>query len=76
MINGYSHISRIVYDRWQEAANDPTYARYHSLAQMAAALADTIEKEEPDSILAPAMRGIYEAAYQRMLAMLPQEGSA
>lgn len=71
----FSHISQIVVDRWNEAVASPDVARYRSLAQMAAALADTIEKDEPDSILAPAMRGIYEAAYQRMIDMTKHEDS-
>ena len=69
----YCNFSRIVTDRWNEAVADETLPRWRNVAQLAAQLADSIEQEEPDHMLVPALRGIYEAAYARMVALQPKE---
>lgn len=69
----YYHFSKIVTDRWNEAVADETLPRWRNLAQLAAQLADSIEQEEPDQMLVPALRGIYEAAYARMVELQPKE---
>ena len=71
-----SYTTSIIADRWQEAVDKPDYARWRSLAEWCAQLADAIEHNEPDSIMVPALRGVYEAAYGRMLAMLNKEKAA
>lgn len=70
---GYKHVSTIVHDRWLEAVENPDMARWMSLAQLAATLADAIESDNVDNILAASMRGISAAAMERMLAMQPEE---
>ena len=70
------YMSQLVADRWEEAVAEPTLPRWRNCALFAAQVADDIKAHEPDSILAYAMHGVYEAAYERMLAMQPQEAAA
>lgn len=75
-MNRSTYMSQLVSDRWDEAVAEPTLQRWRNLAQFAAQVADDIEYNEPDSILSHAMRGVYRAAYTRMLALQPQEIAA
>lgn len=69
----YYHFSQIVTERWNEAVADESLPRWRNLAQLAAQLADSIEHDAPDHVLVPAFRGVYEAAYARMVALHPKE---
>lgn len=69
----YCNFSRIVTDRWNETVAEPTLAKWRNVAQLAAQLADSIEHEAPDHVLVPALRGVYEAAYARMVELQPKE---
>lgn len=71
-----SHLTTIIEDRWNEAVASPTIARWRTLAQLAAQVADAIEGSDPDNIMVVAHRAIYQEAYARMLAMQPKEIAA
>lgn len=65
------HLTQIVTQRWNETVAEPTCLKWRNVAQ----LADSIEQEEPDHMLVPALRGIYEAAYARMVELQPKEAA-
>ena len=65
------HLTQIVTQRWNETVAEPTYLKWRNVAQ----LADSIEQEEPDHMLVPALRGVYEAAYARMVELQPKEAA-
>lgn len=67
------HLTQIVTQRWNETVAEPTYLKWRNVAQLAAQLADSIEHEAPDHVLVPALRGVYEAAYARMVELQPKE---
>ena len=69
------HLTQIVTQRWNETVAEPTYLKWRNVAQLAAQLADSIEHENRDHVLIPALRGIYEAAYARMVEMQPKEAA-
>ena len=66
-----TYLTSIIEDRWVEAVATPTIARWKTLSQMAAQLADALEEHDPDNIAVVAHRAVYREAYSRMLAMEP-----
>lgn len=68
-----SYLTSIVEERWNEAVANPSVARWKTLAELAAQIADSFAQHDPDNIMAAAHHGIYVKAYERMLAMVNEE---
>lgn len=71
-----TYLTSIVEDRWNEAVEKPDMARWKSLAALAAQVADAIEHSDPNNIMVIAHRAVYQEAYMRMLAMMPERMEA
>lgn len=71
-----TYFSEIVADRWAEAINEPTIQRWESLKDLTRRIIDLTRKEEPDSILIPMMEGVYRAASNRIVDLMPEQEAA
>lgn len=65
--------SRIITARWYEAVASPTYARWHSLAQMLSVMADQAETQAPDAPDTLKLQRMYRDAYAEVLSLQPKE---
>jgi len=65
--------TEIVEQRWNEACERPTIARWASLESLSTMLADIIVKEDFDNIAVAALRGVAAEANRRKIAMQPLE---
>lgn len=66
-------IPMVVSARWDEAVEKQDLPTWRACAYLAGLEADIIEREEPDHVLVPVLRGIADDAHARYLAlMLPR----
>jgi hypothetical protein len=66
-------LPQIVFERYREACANPDIARWRSLAYLAGFQADTIQKHEPDSVIADDLRTVSELAWQHCMDMQPAQ---
>lgn len=61
----------IITERYREAVAEPTIPRWRSLAYLCGIMADNIQDQEPESVMADDIRTLSNVAWQHCMDMQP-----
>lgn len=71
-LNPVFTIPWLVSARWNEALKKQDIRTWRACAYLAGLEADLVEREEPDHVLVPVLRGIADDAHARYLSLMPR----